>query len=71
MFTSRLCVAHVNAGKGLDYFNNFMKPEVESVVSGKKPYQDSIIPISAVSFVLRRHEELLPQCKYTYIAYKL
>lgn len=64
LFNSRLCVGHVNAGKGKEYFENVIKKEVSALLSGEKTSDESTIPSSASTYILLRNEEILPECKF-------
>jgi len=65
MLNSRICVAHVEAGKGQEYFEKYIKGKVSLKREGGQLESSELLPVSAAAFILRRNPELLPECKST------
>jgi hypothetical protein len=62
MYNTRLCVAYTNAGRGREYFENYVKSNLEKSI-GDEP-TDSYFPLSGATYILIRNEDLLKDCKF-------
>ncbi len=56
MLNTRLSIAYTNAGRGKEYFEEYVKKVV------KQPDFATSVPLAGSTYILVRHPELLQEC---------